>query len=191
MRNSPSFSTKMIIAVVGSLSKAFWNAVGGEQDHRLCSLCIMTGLILYFTFTNICSIIKLRRKGLELKPRPLQFGGEENRVKKIEVEAAKPYVAPKHFNMTALRLHGREESGAQRFWVGLSYFLPGGGAEYDSAPAERVYFVLEGEMTVISAEGKIKLKAWDSIYIGPGEGRELINETNKPAAMLVIMAQPD
>ncbi|MGB9661885.1 MAG: cupin domain-containing protein [Moorellaceae bacterium] len=112
-------------------------------------------------------------------------------MKKIELKEAKPYTAPKHFNMTALRLHGKEESGAQKFWMGLSYFLPGGGAEYDSAPVERVYFVLEGEMTVISAEGKTVLKAWDSIYIGPGEGRELINETNRPAAMLVIVAQPE
>ena len=34
-------------------------------------------------------------------------------------------------------------------------------------------------------------KAWDSIFIGPGEGREIINKTNMPASMLVIIKFPD
>ena len=34
-------------------------------------------------------------------------------------------------------------------WVGCSQFLPGGGAGPDSTPFEKVYVVLEGEMTVI------------------------------------------
>jgi quercetin dioxygenase-like cupin family protein len=38
---------------------------------------------------------------------------------------------------------------------------------------------------------KIVLKAWDSIHIGAGEGREIINETNKPASMLVVINYPD
>ncbi|WP_258359130.1 cupin domain-containing protein [Moorella sulfitireducens (nom. illeg.)] len=110
-------------------------------------------------------------------------------MKKIELKDVKPYEAPRHFKMVSLKLHGKEESGAQKFWMGMSHFLPGGGAEYDSAPVERVYFVLEGEMTVISESGKMVLKEWDSVYIGPGEKRELINETNKPATMLVIIAE--
>jgi len=31
-----------------------------------------------------------------------------------------------YFNMTALKLHGKEETGTQQFWVGLSHFLPSG-----------------------------------------------------------------
>ena len=42
----------------------------------------------------------------------------------------KPYDAPNHFKMTAMRIHGKEETGAENFWVGISTFLPGGGAEY-------------------------------------------------------------
>ena len=109
-------------------------------------------------------------------------------MKKIELKDAKSYQAPKHYNMTAFRLHGKEESDAQKFSVGLSHFLPGGGAEYVVVPVEIVYFVLEGEITISTESEKFILKQWDSIHISPGEGREVINETNKPASMLVIVA---
>lgn len=112
-------------------------------------------------------------------------------MKKVELQNVKPYQAPKHFNMTALKLHGKEETGAQKFWMGLSHFLPGGGAEYDASPTEKIYFVLEGEVTVIANGEKIILKAWDSIHIGAGEGREVINETNKVASMLVVINYPE
>ncbi len=112
-------------------------------------------------------------------------------MKKIELKDVKPYEAPKHFKMTALRLHGKEESGAQRFWMGLSHFLPEGGAEYDESPTEKIYFVLKGEVTVKTKTEEIVLKRWDSIYIGANEGREIINDTNKPASMLVVINYPD
>ncbi|MDF2572612.1 MAG: Cupin domain protein [Sporomusa sp.] len=112
-------------------------------------------------------------------------------MKKVELKDVKPYQAPKHFNMVALKLHGKEETGAQKFWMGLSHFLPAGGAEYDASPVEKIYFVLEGEVTVITKTEKVVLKAWDSIYIGANEGREIINETNKPASMLVVMNYPE
>ncbi|RJP34036.1 MAG: cupin domain-containing protein [Actinobacteria bacterium] len=109
-------------------------------------------------------------------------------MKKVELKDAKPYQAPKHFGMTALRLHGREETGSQTFWVGLSRFLPGGGAEFDASPAEKVYFVLEGEVTIKCQSGEVNtLGPWDSIYIGAEESRAIVNETNQPASMLVII----
>lgn len=108
-------------------------------------------------------------------------------MKKIRLEQVKPYEAAKHFNMTALRLHGKEETGSQKFWVGLSHFLPGGGAEYSESPTEKVYFVLEGEVTVKTKDEEAVLGPWDSVYIAPDEGREILNKTNKPATMLVII----
>jgi glyoxylate utilization-related uncharacterized protein len=112
----------------------------------------------------------------------------DNAMKKVELKDVKSYQAPKHFGMTALRLHGREETGSQAFWVGLSHFLPGGGAEFDASPAEKVYFVLEGEVTIKCQSGEIvTLGPWDSIFIGPDEGRAIVNETNRPASMLVII----
>ena len=111
-------------------------------------------------------------------------------MKKVELKNVKPYDPPKHFNMTALRLQGKEETGVQKFWMGLSHFLPGGGAEYDKTPTEKIYFVLEGEVTVKSDTEEVVLKPWDSLYIGPDEGRSIINNTNKTASMLVVINYP-
>ena len=108
-------------------------------------------------------------------------------MKKVQLEQVKPYEVAKHFKMVALKLHGKEETGSQKFWVGMSHFLPGGGAEYDASTTEKVYFVLDGEITIKTETEEIVLGPWDSIYIGPNEGREIINNTNKPASMLVII----
>ncbi|MBN2027519.1 MAG: cupin domain-containing protein [Actinobacteria bacterium] len=109
-------------------------------------------------------------------------------MKKVELKDVKPYQAPGHYGMTALRLHGREETGSQNFWVGLSHFLPGGGAEFDASPSEKVYFVLEGEVTIKCQSGEIvTLRPWESMYIGANEGRAIVNETSRPASMLVII----
>ena len=108
-------------------------------------------------------------------------------MKRVILDQVKPYEAAGHFNMTAMRLHGKEETGSQKFWVGLSHFLPGGGAEFGSSPTEKVYFVLDGEVTVNTEKEEVTLGPWDSVYIGPDEGRSIINKTNKPASMLVII----
>src|SRR4030042_5027398 len=108
-------------------------------------------------------------------------------MKKITSAQVKPYEAPGHFKMVAMRLSGKEETGAQKFWVGLSHFLPGGGAEYayEDSPTEKFYFVLDGELTIKTKKEELTLGAMEGIYIAPNEGRELLNKTNKPASMLV------
>jgi quercetin dioxygenase-like cupin family protein len=73
----------------------------------------------------------------------------------------------------------------------MSHFLPQGGAELGAVPAEMVYFVLEGELTLYDEKkNKTVLKKWDSIHIAPGEVRSLINESNLPATQLVIGTYP-
>jgi quercetin dioxygenase-like cupin family protein len=121
----------------------------------------------------------------------LREGGRK--VKKVELKDVKAYQAPKHFGMTAMRLQGKEETGAKRFWMGLSHFLPGGGAEwdYENSPMEKIYFVLDGEITVKSKTEEFVLRKWDSLFIGPNEAREVINKTNKPASMLVVINYPE
>jgi quercetin dioxygenase-like cupin family protein len=108
-------------------------------------------------------------------------------MKKISLAQVKPYEAPGHFKMVALRLSGKEETGAEKFWVGMSHFLPGGGAEFGATPAEKYYFALDGEITVKTKKEEITLGPWDSVYIAPNEGREIINKTNKPVSMLVVI----
>src|SRR4030042_3066164 len=104
-------------------------------------------------------------------------------MKKVEIKDVKTYKAPGHFEMTAMRLQGQEETGATKFWMGLSHFLPGGGAEwaYEDNPLEKIYFVLEGEITVKSKTEQFILRKWDSLFLGPNEGRAVMNKTKKPA----------
>jgi mannose-6-phosphate isomerase-like protein (cupin superfamily) len=116
---------------------------------------------------------------------------EETTMKKISLKDVKPYAAPGHFNMTALRLQGKEESGAKKFWMGLSHFLPQGGAEFSATPNEKIYFVLEGEVTVKTEKEEVVLGPYDSLYIGENEGRSIVNNTNKPASMLVVINYMD
>ncbi|MDP2646689.1 MAG: cupin domain-containing protein [Desulfobacterales bacterium] len=113
-------------------------------------------------------------------------------MKKVELKNVKRYEAPGHFGMTAMRLVGTEETGAKKFWMGLSHFLPGGGAEwaYEDSPTEKIYFVLKGEITVKTKTEEIVLRESDTLFIGPNEGREVINRTNLPASMLVVVNYP-
>ena len=79
------------------------------------------------------------------------------------IEDAEAYEAPNHWDVKGLRLQGFEDGGPENQWIGFSQFLPGGGAGPDSTPFEKVYVVLEGEMTiewdgkteVLSANGQL------------------------------------
>jgi glyoxylate utilization-related uncharacterized protein len=114
-------------------------------------------------------------------------------MKKVSLQDVSPYAAPGHFNMTALRLQGKDETGISKFWVGMSYFLPGGGADWayeTDSPTEKVYVVLDGEITVKSKNDEFVLKKGDSLFIGPNEGRSMLNKTNQVATILVVITYP-
>ncbi|MFT8246027.1 cupin domain-containing protein [Roseomonas sp. BN140053] len=104
---------------------------------------------------------------------------------------AKPYEAPNHFDMKGLRLQGFEPGGPEKFWTGLSHFLPGGGAGPDSSPLEKVYVVLAGEVTVRADGEEVVLKPYDSCCIGGNVVREVVNNSNVVATMLVVMPYPE
>ncbi|MBT4523252.1 MAG: cupin domain-containing protein [Halieaceae bacterium] len=107
-------------------------------------------------------------------------------------DEARRYDAPKHFDMRSLRLQGFDASASEFAWVGLSHFLPGGGAEMDASPLEKIYVVLEGEITVELVEGEIQvLTAMDSCFIPGGESRAISNKGNSVASMLVVMPYPE
>ncbi|MCC6472367.1 MAG: cupin domain-containing protein [Burkholderiales bacterium] len=111
-------------------------------------------------------------------------------MKLVRIGDAKPYAAAKHFDITTLRLQGFDASDARNFWVGLSHILPGGGAEMDGTPLEKVYVVVAGEVTVITEQGETVLKPLDSCHLAPNERRAVANRTNLPASMLVVMPYP-
>jgi len=106
-------------------------------------------------------------------------------------ETAPPYEAARHEGCYGLRLQGFEVSKTRNFWLGLSHFLPKGGALESATPVEKVYFVLEGEITVITPDGEETLKQWDSCYLAPNESRSIENRTNSPATMLVTLPYPE
>ncbi len=103
---------------------------------------------------------------------------------------AQPYDAPNHRGVVGLRLQGFEPGGPTNHWIGLSQFLPGGGAGPDSTPFEKVYVVIEGEMTVIIDGKETVLKKFDSCTIAPGEVRVIENRTNHTCTMMVVIPYP-
>lgn len=104
---------------------------------------------------------------------------------------APAYEAPHHFDMRALRLQGFTDGGPQRFWVGLSHFLPGGGAGPDSSPLEKVYVVLSGALTVQAAGQDVVLGPLDSCCVPANEARSVRNHSNQVTTMLVVMPYPE
>jgi mannose-6-phosphate isomerase-like protein (cupin superfamily) len=98
------------------------------------------------------------------------------------------YDAPGHYDVAALRLQGGDASASRFAWIGLSHFLPGGGAEMAASPLEKIYVVLAGEVTVELGDGTIeRLGPLDSCFIPGDEARAVRNEGNAVATMLVAM----
>ena len=69
----------------------------------------------------------------------------------------------------------------------MSQILPGGHITPSASPIEKIYFVVEGELTVETPEGAAVLQPYDSCRIAPGESRALRNKTNRPVMVLLAM----
>ncbi len=104
------------------------------------------------------------------------------------INSAESYVAVNHHGCEALRLQGADVSAVTSFWVGLSTFEPGGGADWDTTNAEKVYVVLEGEITVETESESVTLRARDSVFLAANERRRVINGSDGPAVMAVVIA---
>lgn len=100
---------------------------------------------------------------------------------------AKTYPAPNHRDYTSYRLFGAEAGGPSKFMVMVSHFLPGGGAGPDATPTEKVYFCLEGEVTIIAGGREETLKPNDSVYLAPNEERAIANRSHKVATIVAIL----
>lgn len=106
----------------------------------------------------------------------------------IRANAISAYEAPQHHAMASFLLQGRDTTVNEHFWVGLSLFLPGGGAKRAASPTEKVYVLLDGELTVITEKETSTLGPMDSCRIAPGEFRSIENRSLDVARMLVISA---
>ena len=60
----------------------------------------------------------------------------------------------------------------------------------NSTPFEKVYVVLDGEMTVIAGGRETVLGRYDSCTIPAGEIREIVNRRNDICTMLVVIPYP-
>lgn len=103
---------------------------------------------------------------------------------------ARPYEAPNHFDVRSLRLQGFEPDGPKNCWVGLSHFLPGGGAGPDASPLEKIYVVLSGHLLVRAGGAEVTLGPLDSCTIPGGEMRDVRNTSNEVVTMVVVMPYP-
>jgi len=112
-------------------------------------------------------------------------------MKVTRLEEAAKYSPPKHTaDCHAMFLQHKILGSEAPYWVGCSYYLPGAKAEWDASPLDKVYIVLEGELTMAFEDQEVKLGPMDSIFIGPNENREVRNDTNSVATMLVVMPYP-
>ncbi len=105
-------------------------------------------------------------------------------------EAVK-YEAPGHFDVNTTRLHNPTDINEGTIVMGLSHFLPGGGANMAPANFEMIYYIAEGEMTVEMDDGKkYCLQKGDSVHFGKGTGRACLNTGIVSAQMITIMIKP-
>ena len=95
------------------------------------------------------------------------------------------YQAPGH---TRCRVANKLVAGKdnKRLTIGMSHFLPGGGAEMSSAPLDRVYYVLSGSIKLTGKTEKYVLGAGDMLLIGAGEERAFEAVGPEPTTMLVV-----
>ena len=99
------------------------------------------------------------------------------------------YEANGHYDVRTTRLHNAADVDG-KITLGLSHFLPGGGAEMGKAPVELLYYIVEGEMTVTTDDGHVHiLHAGDSIHFSPEQGRESKN-TGITTAQMIVVACP-
>lgn len=103
------------------------------------------------------------------------------------ITEAPTYEAPGHFDMTCQRLQGREASETEAMWVGLSRIQPGGHTTLKASPQEKIYVVIEGQVTVQTDTEEATLGPLDTVVIFRGEPRALFNRTNQPATVLLLM----
>jgi uncharacterized cupin superfamily protein len=106
-------------------------------------------------------------------------------------DAAPTYYPPLHVGVECRRLQGHEAGPTSRFWVGLSVYAPGGAAHESATAEETIYTVLDGELVIRSDNRKETLGRHDSVHLPKGTVRSLINESDRPATLLVAIANPE
>lgn len=107
-----------------------------------------------------------------------------------KLENAKGKTPPNHFDMRTFSLFEKDFDSEDNLVMSISHYLPGGGAEIGLQPIEIIFYVLDGELTIITDSGDIALLKGEAIHISRGENKGIKNNTNYPATMLLVGAFP-
>ena len=100
------------------------------------------------------------------------------------------YDPPGHFDVRCTNLHQPDHVDNGEISLGLSHFLPGGGADMAPCPYEMFYYIVSGEMTVTTGDGEQHvLHAGDTIHYAKGCERGILNTGIVVAQMLVCMVR--
>lgn len=110
-------------------------------------------------------------------------------MKVMKLGQGEPYQADKHFNYWSI--YKFRPDVTKRLHLGVSHFLPGGGAEMSSSPMERIYYVISGALLVKGKNEEHLLGPDDIIYIAPNEERSFQNNGTTPTTILVILTRVD
>ena len=90
----------------------------------------------------------------------------------VRLHEAASYTAPGHFEMTMLRLKGRETGRSSDLWINFSTI------------------VLHGEVEISNGQTAAALAPRDSCRIAPGEDPQLRNAATTSAVMLLAKPLP-
>jgi quercetin dioxygenase-like cupin family protein len=77
--------------------------------------------------------------------------------------------------------------GAPNFAMRLFEVEPKGYSPFHSHPWEHEVFIVEGEGTIVSAEGEKRFKAGDVVFILPNEKHQFKNSSAKDLKFLCIV----
>ena len=77
------------------------------------------------------------------------------------------------------------------YFIGLAYYLPGGGVPEIAPDHNLSYYVLEGELTLYYDGREEVLGVNDSFNAFPGDRHRIVNHSNGIVRVLVIIGGPD
>lgn len=108
----------------------------------------------------------------------------------VDLKQCQGHTPPHHFDMRTFPLVPKQ-AGMGDLALSISYYLPGGGAEFGPQPVEVIFYVLDGTIAVDSDTGTLTLEAGQAVHISKGENKGVRNPGSRTATMLVIACVPD
>lgn len=115
-------------------------------------------------------------------------GHGDSKMNVTRFSAAPDYFPPDHFDMRCVRLQGKEAGPSASMIMGCSIIEPGGHIPLSGSPLEKLYLVIEGEVTLSTTTETAVLRRFDSCRIAPDEAREIRNASDKVA--MIVLAMP-